>query len=161
MTKFNLLASACLAFLAATPAMAQITLPTPTPTPTPSLPVPTPGLLNVNVDLSTGQALGNQSVLNAIANVGGPSLVDVYLGLLNGATSGGNTQLLNPSILDALNTVGGPSLVSSFKSLIGSTARNVDYVNGQINAANQASTANVLAATTTTLNATAASIGNS
>lgn len=162
MKTFNFLASACFVVIAATPAMAQITLPTPTPTlPTPTPSLPTPGLLNVSVDLSTGQALGNQQVLTAIANVGGPSLVDVYLGLLTGATSGGNTQLLNPSIIDALNTVGGPTLVSAFQSLIGSTARNVDYVNGQINDANQSATTNVNAATTATLTATAAAIGNS
>ena len=145
-----LLASASFLAFVATPSLAQVALPTD----------PDP-LVTLDIDLSTGEALGNLQVLTAIANVGGPELVDVYLGLLEGATNGTNLELLNPTILTALNTVGGPDLVAAYQALISSTGRTVDYVNGQTNSANQADTLNVVAATTTNIASTAASIGNS
>jgi hypothetical protein len=145
-----LLASASFLALVATPSFAQVALPTD----------PDP-LVTLDIDLSTGALLGDQQVLTAIANVGGPSLVDVYLGLLEGSTDGANLELLNPTILTVLNSLGGPDLVTAYQALISSTGRTVDYVNGQTNSANQAAILNVVAATTTNIASTAASIGNS
>lgn len=145
-----LLASVSFLAFAATPSLAQVVLPTD----------PDP-LVTLDIDLSTGSLLGDQSVLDAIVNVGGTDLLDVYVGLLEGATEGANLELLNPSILDVLNTLGGPDLVTAYQALISSTGRTVDYVNGQTNSANQAALLNVVAAATTNIASTAASIGNS
>lgn len=145
-----LLASASFLAFAATPSLAQVALPTD----------PDP-LVAVDIDLSTGSLLGDQSVLDAVLSVGGQDLLDVYVGLLEGATGGANLELLDPAILSVLGSVGGPDLVTAFQALVSSTGRTVDYVNGQTNSANQAAILNVVAATTTNISSTAASIGNS
>ena len=75
MKKFYLMTTAGLLAMAATPATAQVSLPT----------EPDP-LVAVDVGLSTGALLGDQSVLDAVVEVGGGELLDVYLGLLEGST---------------------------------------------------------------------------
>ena len=105
--------------------------------------------------------LGDQSVLDAVVEVGGGELLDVYLGLLEGSTGGTNFQLLDGTILTALETLGGPELVSAFESLVGTTARTADYVTNQANSASQVSTLAATANSVANVSATAASIGNS
>ena len=150
MKKFYLMTTAGLLAMAATPATAQVSLPT----------EPDP-LVAVDVDLSTGALLGDQSVLDAVVEVGGGELLDVYLGLLEGSTGGTNFQLLDGTILTALETLGGPELVSAFESLVGTTARTADYVTNQANSASQVSTLAATANSVANVSATAASIGNS
>ncbi|HCS17415.1 MAG TPA: hypothetical protein DIW45_06190, partial [Erythrobacter sp.] len=65
MKKFYLMTTAGLLAMAATPATAQVSLPT----------EPDP-LVAVDVDLSTGALLGDQSVLDAVVEVGGGELLD-------------------------------------------------------------------------------------